>query len=35
MRSPAPSKRTIVQRAPQRAEYDRTVIYQILDEALT
>jgi nitroimidazol reductase NimA-like FMN-containing flavoprotein (pyridoxamine 5'-phosphate oxidase superfamily) len=33
MKSSAPSKRTIVQRGPQRAEYDRTVIYQILDEA--
>jgi nitroimidazol reductase NimA-like FMN-containing flavoprotein (pyridoxamine 5'-phosphate oxidase superfamily) len=33
MKSAAPSKRTTVQRAPQRAEYDRTVIYQILDEA--
>jgi nitroimidazol reductase NimA-like FMN-containing flavoprotein (pyridoxamine 5'-phosphate oxidase superfamily) len=33
MKSSAPSKRTIVQRGPQRAEYDRTIIYQILDEA--
>ena len=33
MKSSAPSKRTVVQRGPQRAEYDRTVIYQILDEA--
>jgi len=29
----APSKRTIVRRGPQRAQYDRAVIYQILDEA--
>jgi uncharacterized protein len=33
MKSSAPSKRTIVQRGPQRAEYDRAVIYKILDEA--
>src|ERR1700720_3002837 len=33
MKSSAPSKRTIVQRGPKRAEYDRAVIYQILDEA--
>jgi uncharacterized protein len=29
-----PTARTQVRRAPQRGEYDRTILYQILDEAL-